>query len=180
MSYRAAIWSNIQMTQSYIKMTHSYIKMKHSYIKMILASGTVLVFQQQQSLGRRFCNSKMHLSHPRGLGCYPKTVVLLLLIRRLLLLPLWEYVFVICFVVRYFMSILVLQSSWWGRESWLLGLVCFPGVLFDCCVTLPCVAMGLSAVCDCGISWSYSLTILHICLHYYIKMSHSYKESFIF
>ena len=26
-------------------------------------------------------------------------------------------------------------------------------------VVLPCGAMGLSAVCDCGISWSYSLTI---------------------
>ena len=30
----------------------------------------------------------------------------------------------------------------------------------DCCVSLPRGAMGLSAVCDCGISWSYSLTIL--------------------
>ena len=29
----------------------------------------------------------------------------------------------------------------------------------DCCVALPRVAMGLSAICDCGISWSYSLTI---------------------
>ena len=29
----------------------------------------------------------------------------------LLLLPLWESLFVLCFVVRYFMSILVLQSS---------------------------------------------------------------------
>ena len=35
---------------------------------------------------------------------------------------------VICFVVVYFMSILVLQSSWWGRESWLLCLICLPGV----------------------------------------------------
>ena len=26
------------------------------------------------------------------------------------------------------MSILVLQSSWWGRESWLLCLICLPGV----------------------------------------------------
>ena len=36
--------------------------------------------------------------------------------------------YVLCFVVRYFMSILVLQSSWWGRESWLLYLICLPGV----------------------------------------------------
>ena len=46
----------------------------------------------------------------------------------LLLLPLWESVIVLRFVVSYFMSILVLQSSWWGRESWLLCLICLPGV----------------------------------------------------
>ena len=28
------------------------------------------------------------------------------------------------------MSILVLQSSWWGRESWLLCFICLPGVLW--------------------------------------------------
>ena len=42
-----------------------------------------------------------------------KAVVLLLLLLTfcLLLLPLWESVVVLCFVVRYFVSILVLQSS---------------------------------------------------------------------
>ena len=40
-----------------------------------------------------------------------KAVVVLLLSFCLLLLPLWESVIVLCFVVRYFMSILVLQSS---------------------------------------------------------------------
>ena len=30
----------------------------------------------------------------------------------------------------------------------------------DCCVALPRCAIGLSTVCDCGISLSYSLTIL--------------------
>ena len=29
----------------------------------------------------------------------------------------------------------------------------------DYCVVLPEGAMGLSAACDCGINWSYSLTI---------------------
>ena len=29
----------------------------------------------------------------------------------------------------------------------------------DGLVALPCGAMGLSVICDCGISWSYSLTI---------------------
>ena len=40
-----------------------------------------------------------------------EAVVLLLLTFCLLLLPLWESVIVLCFVVRYFMSILVLLSS---------------------------------------------------------------------
>ena len=40
-----------------------------------------------------------------------KGVVLLLLTSCFLLLPLSESVIVLCFVVRYFMSILVLQSS---------------------------------------------------------------------
>ena len=31
----------------------------------------------------------------------------------------------------------------------------------DCCVALPRSAVVLSAVCDCGISLSYSLTILN-------------------
>ena len=40
-----------------------------------------------------------------------KAVVLLLLTFCLLLLPLCESVTVLCFVVRYFMSILLLKSS---------------------------------------------------------------------
>ena len=54
----------------------------------------------------------MHLSPPVALAAVrSKAVVLLLLTFCLLLLPLWESVIVLCFVVRYFMSILVLQSS---------------------------------------------------------------------
>ena len=56
-------------------------------------------------------------------------------------------VIVLCFVVRYFMSILVLQSSLWGREK-LVALLS----LSDCRVALLRGAMGLSAVCDSGIS----------------------------
>ena len=69
----------------------------------------------------------------------------------LLLLPSWESVIVLCFVVRYFMSILVLQLSWWGRGGWLHCLVCLPGVSWLLCV-FPRGGMGLSAVCNCGIS----------------------------
>ena len=39
----------------------------------------------------------------------------------------------LCFVMRYFVSILVLQSSRWGRESWLLCYVCLPGVSWLLC-----------------------------------------------
>ena len=75
----------------------------------------------------------MHLSPPPPVAwaaVRSKAVVLLLLTFCLLLLPLWESVIVLCFVVCYFMSILVLLSSWWGRESWLLCLICLPGVLW--------------------------------------------------
>ena len=49
---------------------------------------------------------------PGGLAAVrSKVVVLLLLTFCLLLLALWESVIVLCFVVRYFLSILVLQSS---------------------------------------------------------------------
>ena len=72
----------------------------------------VIVLQQQQNLGRRFGTSKMHLSPlVASAAVRSKAVVLLLLTFCLLLLLLWEFVFVLCFVVRYFMSILVLQSS---------------------------------------------------------------------
>ena len=42
---------------------------------------------------------------------------MLLLTFCLLLLPLWESVIVLCFLVRYFMSILVLQSYWWRKRE---------------------------------------------------------------
>ena len=33
-----------------------------------------------------------------------------------------------CFVMQNVLSVLVLQSSWWGRESWLLYFNCLPDV----------------------------------------------------
>ena len=44
-------------------------------------------------------------------------LVLLLLTFCLLLLPLWESVIVLCFVVCYFMSILVLQNILMGKRE---------------------------------------------------------------
>ena len=75
-------------------------------------SFTFFVLQQQQNLGRRFGISKMHLSPSVALAAvHSNAAVLLLLIRCILLLPLWNSVIVLCFVVCYFVSILVLQSS---------------------------------------------------------------------
>ena len=71
-----------------------------------------LVLQQQQNLGRRFVTSKMYLSPPVAQAAvHSKAVALLSLTFCLLLLPLWESVIALCFVVCYFMSVLVLQSS---------------------------------------------------------------------
>ena len=66
--------------------------------------------------------------------------------------PLWGSVVVLCFVVRFFVSALVLQLSWWVMEwagcfAWFVCLVSRGG-----CVALPRGAMGLSAVRDCGMS----------------------------
>ena len=73
---------------------------------------SICVLQQQQNLGRRFGTGKMHLSPQVAWAAVrSKAVVLLLLIRCLLLLPLWRSVIDLCFVVRYFVPILVVQSS---------------------------------------------------------------------
>ena len=57
----------------------------------------------------------MHLSPPPPPVAYAavrsNAVVLKLLTFCLLLLPLWESVIVLCFAVRYFMFIVLLQSS---------------------------------------------------------------------
>ena len=76
----------------------------------------------------------------------------------LLLLPMWESVIVLCFGVRY--SLFWFCSRLDGEErpgcfAWFVFLVSRGG-----CVALPRGAMGLSAVCECGITWSYSLFLL--------------------
>ena len=63
------------------------------------------MLQQQQNLGQRFGISKMRFSPEVAYAAaHSKAVVLLLLIRCLLLFPLWNSVIVICFVVRYLMQ----------------------------------------------------------------------------
>ena len=54
----------------------------------------------------------LHLSPPVALAAVRSKAVVLLLLTFCLVLPtLWESVIVLCFVVSYFMSILVRQSS---------------------------------------------------------------------
>ena len=104
-------------------------------------------------------------------------MVLLLLTFCLLLLPLWESVIVLCFVVRYFMPILVLQSSWWGRESWLLCLICLPGVSWWFSGSSSRCPGVVCSLC-CGISWSYSL-FLHLILGHHGHASKTIAGSHI-
>ena len=102
---------------------------------------------------------EVHLSPPVAWAAVrSKAVVLLLLTGCLLLLQLWESVIVLCFAVRYFMYIVVLQSSWWRRESWLLCLVCLPGVSWLLC--------GSSLWCH-GFVCSFWLWYFLIILTYY-------------
>ena len=55
---------------------------------------------------------------------------------------------VVCFVVRYFFGIILMgKRERAGCFAWFVFLVSRGG-----CVALPRGAMGLSAVCDCGIS----------------------------
>ena len=119
------------------------------------------VFQQQQNLGRRFGNSKLHLIPIVALAvARSKAGVLLLLIRSWLLLPLWNSVIVLCFCC----ALLCVHSSFAIISMGKRELDCSALFVFlvshDCCVALPHVSMALSAVCDCGISWSYSLLLL--------------------
>ena len=99
----------------------------------------------------------MHLS--------PQWLWLLFILRRWfccwLLLPLWDSVVVLCFIMRYFVSILALQSSRWGRESWLLCFVCLPGVSWLLCGSS---SRHHGFVCSLWLwySWSYSFTIFEM------------------
>ena len=80
---------------------------------------------------------------------------------------LWEFCVCICFVMHYFLSILVLQSSWRGRVSWMLCNYCLTDVLLLQMFCGPSYgAVGWSAVCDCGVYWSYSLTCRSLWFHY--------------
>ena len=58
------------------------------------------------------------------------------------------YLFIPCFVVQCYVSFLDLQSTWRGRESWLLYFICLPDVLWLLFSVTFLFAVGWSAVCD--------------------------------
>ena len=99
-----------------------------------------------------------------GIG-HSKAAVLLLLIRCWLLLPLWGSVFVPCLFVHCYVSFLVLQSSWWGKESWLLFVF-----LVSCSSSSRCRELV------CSLWLRYFLTILIYFFHTYPLFKASAKE----
>ena len=78
-------------------------------------------------------------------------MVLLLLTFCLLLLPLWESVIVLCFVVRYFFVHSSIAIILMGKRK-LIALLNLSSWCLVMVERLSRGAMGLSAVCDCGIS----------------------------
>ena len=108
-----------------------------------------------------------HTNNKEGVG-RSKAVVLLLLIRCWLLLKLKCSVNVPCFVVHGYVSFLVLQSSWWGRESWLLYFVCLSDVLwFLCSSPSRCRALVFSV-------WLWYFLII---LTYFFHTNSFFKDS---
>ena len=78
-----------------------------------------------RSLGRGFGASGPRLSPPMAWAAVRSgAVVLVLLAFCLSLLPLWESVIVLCFVVRYFSTSGVAVVLVEGGGSWLLCLIC--------------------------------------------------------
>ena len=50
----------------------------------------------------------------------------------------------------------------------------------DCCVALPRDDMGLFAVCDCGISLSFSLTLLEVIMGNYLQGTEGLSNNYFF
>ena len=88
----------------------STIISKIPYNTNVLPFSQVEVWQSMQTVTLRYVGQFNYLAlHIRWSVCDLRALLLLDL--QYLLLPLWESVIVLCFVVRYFISILALQSS---------------------------------------------------------------------
>ena len=105
--------------------------MWYSFVKQLLLY--IFVFWQEQNLGPRFGASKMLKPLAASAAVGSKAVALLLLMHCLLFSHcMWVFMFGPCFVVRYFVTFLVLQSSWRGKGSWMLYIKCLPLVSCHC------------------------------------------------
>ena len=80
--------------------------------------------------------------------------VLLLLIRFLVLLKLWGFCVctMFCCMSSVLCPFLVLKSSLWRRDSWLLYLVFLVSRDCYCSVALLHGTVGWASECDCGIA----------------------------
>ena len=148
----------------------------------MVGSGELIFFvlRLQHNLGQKFGTSKLHLS--------------LMWLRMLSVQRQW---FCCCWLVVDCYSQLGSLNSCMFWSSWLEERAgCFAWFVFlvscDCCVALPGSVMSVSTVCDCDISWPYSLTIfdfatywinastfilvslgvLHLCMCYFLVISY--------
>ena len=83
-----------------------------------------------------------------------------------------------CFVMQCFVFFLVFRSSRWSRESagcftFILFLLCYVSVIVLCLyIMVPWVGL----VCDCGISWLFSLFFDPSDRFFSIPHSHSWPR----
>ena len=93
------------------------------------------MLQQRHNLGRRFGTNKMHLS--------PQWLLMLSVLRRWFCcfdsLLIVNPILGVCSCSMFVRYILVLQSSRWGRKSWMLCFVCLPGVSWLLCGSWVCL-----------------------------------------
>ena len=100
---------------------------------------------------------------------YSMVVVLLLLIHVILLLPLFVFLCFGLFCCAILNVLLVLNHLTWKVRAVCCILIAFLMLCgCSCSVSLPRAAVGWSAVCCFGISWSYSITFSKCKMHWLI------------
>ena len=96
-----------------------------------------------------------------------------------MLLPFWEYVFVLCVAVRYLLSILVFAIILMGKRELVACLSLSSWFL----MTVVWLLLAVTWVCllfASVVNPDHTHLLFYIYLHYYINMSNSYKEVFTF
>ena len=112
---RSNIISKIRYSKSCILHHITYTAIEALLYQPLRFILTFKINRSMVSFDKKHCKYDMHIHfHASFLGIAFKSFIDekdFLLTFCLLLLPLWESAIVLCFVVRYFMSFLVLQSS---------------------------------------------------------------------